>query len=68
MEIDKNFIRGEEWLRHIAEENKYKYIEIVEDSYEYDNGLMLIAYEDEKHEVELEHICIDLDNLKELPF
>lgn len=62
---ERNYTYGKEWLEHIAEENNYKYFEIVEDSYEYKNGLMLIAYEDEKHEVELEHTCIDLDNLDE---
>ena len=65
---ERNYTYGKEWLEHIAEENEYKYTEIVEDSYEYKNGLILIAYADEKHEVELEHICIDLDNLGELSF
>lgn len=37
--------------------------EIVEDSYEFENGLLLIVYEDKEHEIEKEHICIDLDHL-----
>lgn len=63
IEYEHRYAYGEEWLEHIAVENNYKYFEIVEDSYEYENGLVLIAYEDEKHEVEQEYTCIDLDNL-----
>lgn len=63
IEYELRYAYGKEWLEHIAVENNYKYFEIVEDGYEYENGLVLIAYEDEKHEVEQEHICIDLDNL-----
>lgn len=39
------------------------FLEIVEDSYEFENGLLLIVYEDKEHEIEKEHICIDLDHL-----
>jgi len=38
-----------------------KHYEIVEDTYEYDNGLMLIVYKDAAHEIENYHICINID-------
>ena len=40
------------------------YYEIVEDSYEYHNGIILIIYYDKNHEYEREHICVDVDNFK----
>lgn len=56
--------RGYDFLEKMAEDNNEKYYEIVEDTYEYDNGLILIAYFDEEHEHEKYHHCIDLDNLE----
>lgn len=41
---------------------KDKHYEITEDTYEYNNGLILIIYEDEAHEIEREHICVDIDS------
>lgn len=64
--VKSNYARGKEYLENIAKSNNEKYYEIVEDTYEYPNGLMLITYNDEKHEDEKEHICIDLDNLQNL--
>ncbi|MGN1327399.1 MAG: hypothetical protein ACI4VQ_04945 [Clostridia bacterium] len=49
-----------EYFNKIIKEKNIKNYEIVEDSYEYENGLMLIIYEDKKHEIELEHICIEV--------
>ena len=63
-DYEKDFTK--EYLENIAKSNNEKYYEIVEDTYEYPNGLMLITYNDEKHEDEKEHICIDLDNLQNL--
>lgn len=64
--VKSNYARGKDYLENIAKSNNEKYYEIVEDTYEYPNGLMLITYNDEKHEDEKEHICIDLDNLQNL--
>ena len=43
------------------EAGKSKFYEIVEDSHEYDNGLLLIVYLDEKYEHEDWHICVNVD-------
>ena len=64
--VKSNYAKGKDYLENIAKSNNEKYYEIVEDTYEYPNGLMLITYNDEKHEDEKEHICIDLDNLQNL--
>lgn len=63
---EDNYTKGKEYLERIAKSNGEKYYEIVEDTYEYPNGLMLITYNDEAHEDEKDHICIDLDNLQDL--
>ncbi len=55
---------GCKYLEDIAKQNNIKHYEIVEDTYEYENGLCLIEYADEKHEEEIGHICIDLDNIE----
>lgn len=54
----------EKYFEDYIKKHNIKYYEVVEDSYEYENGLLLIIYKDEKHEVEDYHICIDLDNIK----
>lgn len=41
-----------------------KYYEIIEDSYEYKNGLLLIIYDDKEHEHEKTHYCINIDAMK----
>ena len=51
-----------QYLETIAKEKKIKFYEIVEDSYEYEYGLLLIVYNDENHEDENYHICIDIVN------
>lgn len=61
-----NYEKGLEYLENIAKEEGAKEYEIVEDTYEYPNGLMLIIYSDAEHENEVDHICIDLDNLDEV--
>lgn len=48
-------VEGNDWL---------EYWTIVEDSYEYENGLTLIIYKDESENVELEHICVNVDEFK----
>ena len=63
IQYEKNYTIGKEYLEHVAEENNWEYIEIVEDTKEYKYGLLLIAYEDDEHEEEIDHICIDLANL-----
>lgn len=60
-----NYELGKKILEKIVKAQNIQYYEIVEDSYEYDEGLMLIVYNDEKHEEEVYHICIDLNDLKE---
>ena len=64
--VKSNYAKGKDYLENIAKSNNEKYYEIVEDTYEYPNGLMLITYNDEAHEDEKDHICIDLDNLQNL--
>lgn len=57
------------FLKNKAKENNWNFYSIIEDSYEYDNGLLLIGYEDEESMLcknnnvkELGHICINIDN------
>ena len=54
------------YFKKYINEHKIEYYEIVEDSYEYENGLMLIVYKDKEHKIEDYHICIDLDNKEEV--
>lgn len=49
------------FLREQAKEKQAAHYSIVEDSYEYENGLCLIIYKDKNEEVELEHICVNID-------
>jgi len=56
-----SYEKGYELLNQCAIQNNFNHYEIVEDNYEYENGLLLIVYYDEKHEYEVSHICIDLD-------
>lgn len=56
---------GYKYFETIIKQNNIKYYEIVEDTYEYDNGLCLIEYADKECEEEIGHTCIDLDNIKE---
>ena len=57
-EYEKAYAYLEQYANDCNEEN----YEIVEDSYEYENGLLLIVYSDEEHEHEDYHICIDIDD------
>ena len=41
------------------------YFDLVEDSYEYDNGLLFIIYNDKERTYEREHVCFDLDNYED---
>jgi len=52
------YLRAYEYLRQYA--GNEEYYEIVEDSMEYENGLMLIVYFDEAHESEKYHFCVDI--------
>ena len=60
----KNYEIGKKLLEKIVKAQHIEHYEIVEDSYEYEYGLMLIVYNDEKHEEEVYHICIDLEELE----
>lgn len=55
--------KGYKILEEEAEKQGYKYFEIVEDTYEYKYGLLLIAYEDYERTVEIDHSCINLENI-----
>lgn len=55
---------AENHLLSVAKEKGALYYSIVEDSYEYENGLTLIIYKDESENVELEHICVNVDEFK----
>ena len=63
---------GEEYLKAYADGHGWKFYSIIEDSYEYENGLMVIGYSDEaslRAETddieELGHYCIDLSQFQE---
>ena len=49
-----------EYLRREA--SNAKYYEIIEDSYKYENGLMLIVYFDEEYEHEVWHLCVNVED------
>ena len=53
-------------LNILAIKNNYKYYDIVEDNYNGKNNLMLVAYEDEDEEFEIEHfeICLEDEELE----
>lgn len=51
---------GEKYLKHKAKMNGWKYYSIVEDSFKYENGLLLIGYADEESQKAL------TDNVHEL--
>ena len=50
---------GREILQQYVNDCNLKNYEIVEDTYEYDNGIRLIVYEDADCEIENYHICIE---------
>lgn len=60
---------GTKKLKELASEKGYKYTSIVEDNYEYKNGLLLIAYANEaslkgiEPIEEIDTICINLDEI-----
>ena len=60
MDYKKNYVEAYNYLEEFAKENNVSYYDIVEDSYCFEDGLMLIAYDDEKRTVELFHHCIDV--------
>ena len=64
MNYSARYALGEKILEHIAHENDWQHFEIVEDSYYFDHGLLLIGYEDEKHEFEVNSCGINLDAMK----
>ena len=49
---------------YLTENAEYADYELVEDSYEYDDGYMIVYYADEAHEDEIGHTCIDLEHLE----
>ena len=49
-------------LNILAIKNNYKYYDIVEDNYNGKNNLILVAYEDEEEQFEIEHFTICLDD------
>ena len=53
-------------LNILAIKNNYKYYDIVEDNYNGKNNLILVAYEDEDEEFEIEHfeICLEDEELE----
>lgn len=65
MKYNKKYEQGVKYLKGIANMCMMKHYEIVEDTYEYENGLCLIEYEDESHNEEVDHYCINLDKRKE---
>jgi len=55
-----------EWcLREQAEEKNAAHYTIVEDSYEYENGLCLIIYKDDEEVVETEHTCVNINDFED---
>ena len=59
-----NYDKAYKYLEEYAEEENAVYYEIVEDSYEYEHGLMLIVYSDKEHEDEEFHLCIDVSTMQ----
>lgn len=57
-----NEAKAELFLKNLAKEQNAKFYEIVEDSYEYDNGLLLIIYTDSEHKQEISHYCVNVEN------
>jgi len=61
----KKYALAEQTLRSFLTDED-KYYEIVEDSYEYKYGLILIIYYDDKHEYEKVHYCTDIESVADL--
>ena len=64
--MHKNYIKAEQYLIDVAEKNGWVQNEIIEDNYEYKNGLLLVGYSDDLHINEIGHVCIDMDNLEKV--
>ena len=55
-----------DYLKELAQDEEYEFYDIVEDTYEYPNGLCLIHYADKDQEEEIEHYCVEIrESLKE---
>lgn len=55
------YTKANDFLKELVRKQNEKYYEIVECSHDFDNGLMLIAYDDTNHNYEKYHICINID-------
>lgn len=64
-QYEEKLALGEKHLREVAKSNNEECYEIVEDTYEYENGLLLIAYCDEDYECEKYILSIDLEKSPE---
>lgn len=50
-------------LKEYARFHKVEHYEIAEDTYEYENGAIVIFYSDKEHEHEISHYCINVDDI-----
>lgn len=72
-DYNKAYKKGKKLLEDIARQKGWKYYDIVEDSYTYPYGLLLIGYEDEasmkgmvRDINEIGYVCINLDGCDKL--
>ena len=61
-EFNRRMERAKKYLENLAKEKRAKYYEIVEDTYKYENGLLLITYDDKEHECENGYTCVNVDD------
>lgn len=54
---DKYDLAAEYLISQLSKDEKH--YEIVEDTYLYSDGLLLIVYADEEHKIETRHLCVD---------
>lgn len=59
--LSSSYDKAYNHLMSIVKNENIQFFEIVEDSYEYENGLILIVYLDREHEHEKTHYCVDID-------
>lgn len=58
--MELNYDKAHEYLEKYAKKNGAEHFEIVEESYEYEHGLVLIVYHDKEHQYEDYSVCIDV--------
>lgn len=59
--LKEKYEKAEKYFKDIIQKNNIKYYDIVEDTYKFENGLILIVYEDKEHQYEKDIFCVDVN-------